>query len=789
MDVGVFIDKLKRLEEDAANLDKVKKHLLELDEFLKTDTINTTYKFTYGLDTSYTATHGKITILEYLAYSYFLNYELANEVAKLAIAKGADPNIHSKQGESLVLVACARDNIKLANTFINGGADINVQYGINKLTPLMEIIVSKPTYPPQYYNDDTTPSYDTSEKISYMDIFLSSNKIDINLQNANGQDVFMYAIAVNKIVEAEFIHQSIYQYSLDYDYNKKDSSKDTVLFLAINAYNAKYHNTFFSNALISIIEVLIKEPAVDLEITDRNDDTPLFLACTYENPEVVELFFINSARLPKIDAVHKKYNQTALNKAVAKGNLGVVEVLLKNSASTEIPDIEGDTPLITAVDEGNIGIIRALLEAGASKDTKNKEGKSALDLAKESKSKEVQDLFDINVPLWKGSSRSDITRYDTLFEAPFEWSTCPICLDYVERSSGCMFIMDHDCAKTGHYYHRELYKKYVSQSPNTGEPMIEWCTVCGRITEFHKHYKLVSANSDKPNYAPTKPDLQRRIDEEHDNTAFYDNTNCIGFGGGGLEEKASRFRRLREYALELQDDISKKTHKAAMKELIEETWNAPFYKTKKVREILEQKKYNISASNFPEDVHSAPKEPVESPEGTDIPYTGNLPLELDSATHSCVIGISDHEGEELNPVYNFKHLDRGGLDHAELLICKDDLTDAIKDKVKQFGTSRFGKCWVESCNAVLHPAELENIIPPIIYEEYRKKFNKKMAHIGGSIRKKSTTRKKKYSTINVLHALDLSTITCLNPPVKRLTLKSKKSSKPKQRSKKLKTLK
>jgi hypothetical protein len=35
--------------------------------------------------------------------------------------------------------------------------------------------------------------------------------------------------------------------------------------------------------------------------------------------------------------------------------------------------------------------------------------------------------------------------------------SCPICLDFVERSDGCMFIMGHDCAKTGHHYNKELY--------------------------------------------------------------------------------------------------------------------------------------------------------------------------------------------------------------------------------------------------------------------------------------------------------------------------------------------
>lgn len=773
MKVEEFLDKLKDLRKKSNS----KKILGEVDALLSRDTINDKYTITTGFYSEYVSvSQKKMTLLEYLLYTNILDSDLLLEVLSMVIAKGGDPNIYNQDAQPLVVVACERHLIAVAKALIKGGADVNVQYGLNKLTPLMVITVSMPTYPNQYEEDDT-PNYDPREKFSYLDLFLSSDKLDINIKNENGQDAFMFAIANARPVEADYIFQSISQYELPYNFNAQDVNKDTVLFSAIKAFNLSPPNE--QETLCAIIEMLIRVPTLDLEITDQFDDTPLFLASSYNNPRIVELFFLEKSRYPKIDAVHKKTNQTALNKAVIKDNLGVVEVLLKNSANTEIPDIEGDTPLLSAVDGENIAIITALLEAGASKDTKNKEGVSALDLAKESKNREVQELFDINVPLWKGSSRSDIQKYDIFFEKPFEWSTCPVCLDYVERSSGCMFIMDHDCAKTGHYYHRELYNKYVSESPTTGTPMIEWCTVCGRITEFHKHFKLVSANSDKPDYAPIKPDLQQRLNVEHDNTAFYDNKNCIGFGGGGLEEKAARFRRLREYALELQDDVRKKTHKAAMKELIEETWNAPFYRTKKVKEVIEQKKYNISPSKFPTVVYNTPREDVATPTPTDIPYTGKLPIKLDAATHSCVIGTSDHEGDESNPVYNFQHLEQGGVDHTDLLICVDDLTDAIKDKNRDFGTLRFGKCWVESCNATLHPAELEHIVPDAVYKEYKKKFNKKMAAVGG---RRSATRKNKYSKISVMHPLDLSTITCLNPPVKRSTLKSKKSSQ--RRSKK-----
>jgi hypothetical protein len=74
---------------------------------------------------------------------------------------------------------------------------------------------------------------------------------------------------------------------------------------------------------------------------------------------------------------------------------------------------------------------------------------------------------------------------------------------------------------------------------------------------------------------------------------------CKGFGGGGYKEKLMRFRRMREYAAELQDQIDKKTFIEAADELIEETWNAPFMRTGQLNKMMHEKKFNIPNNAFP----------------------------------------------------------------------------------------------------------------------------------------------------------------------------------------------
>jgi hypothetical protein len=105
-----------------------------------------------------------------------------------------------------------------------------------------------------------------------------------------------------------------------------------------------------------------------------------------------------------------------------------------------------------------------------------------------------------------------------------------------------------------------------------------------------------------------------------------------------------------------------------------------------------------------------------------------------------------------------------GIDHNDVDICKNDLEEAIKYAVKEFHDERFGKCWFSQCQAILHPEEVKPHISELLYLDYKKKFNKKMAREGGN-RNTKNTRKNKNSSKNqsVLHKLDLSEVTCALP--------------------------
>jgi hypothetical protein len=496
-----------------------------------------------------------------------------------------------------------------------------------------------------------------------------------------------------------------------------------------------------------------------------NEDSDRFDLCIDNEANVNRLFTTN------FDGPGVKY--TPLSIAIYT-DIDYVESLIANGANVNYtyPKFEIDNITYNNLSilqeciykKYDIDIIKLLLDSGADKDHKETTtNKTALEIAKDKYNsdkeyyKKVIKLLGGELPekeLWKGFSRSDIEKFDIFFENPFDWSCCPICLEYIERSEACMF-MSHDCAKTGHYYHEDLYDYFMYSYGTTKK--VEWCTICGRITELHKHYKLTDAKNPSKEKAPLKPEIQERLDRG-DNQAFFDNANCMGFGGGGIEEKAARFRRLREYALELQEDVDKKQLDEVMKELIEEVWNAPLVRNRKIKKILADKKWNINVEHFPEDKRNSTRNnnnsnAANAANAANVPFNGRKPTIVDE---DCIVLREDEptNTRETNPKFHFNHETVGGIDHDGIYICQKDLAQSVQLKNAEFGLEDFGKCWFSPCKGILHPEELKGIIPEVIYSEYKKKFNKKMAKKGGGRTRKVKKEKQRGGNVkSMLHEL------------------------------------
>jgi hypothetical protein len=338
---------------------------------------------------------------------------------------------------------------------------------------------------------------------------------------------------------------------------------------------------------------------------------------------------------------------------------------------------------------GHLSVVRELCEKGADINATDQNGRNAEYMAAKEDIRAY--LFSLK-PKWKGLTQSDIGKLDTIFEEnAVNYSTCPVCLEYVERSEACMY-MKHDCSK-GPYYHSRLYEKYKSDG------LICWCTICSRISHGHRHYKLSNEGGEKPDLEKAGDPFAR---------------DCASQGGGGLEEKLSRFRRLREYALELEDDVDKKIKTEAMNELVEEVWNAPLRREKKLLgRIRDEKKWNIGSEKFRGNRVNAN---VNAP---NIPFTGELP---EKKTGRNNIMMNDDV-----PVLVYSHRQRNGSIEKHG-VGEETLEGFLKAAVKDFGLPTFGYCFMHpGCDAVLHPEEIKGHVPDDLYKEYKKKFNRKFA--------------------------------------------------------------
>jgi hypothetical protein len=298
---------------------------------------------------------------------------------------------------------------------------------------------------------------------------------------------------------------------------------------------------------------------------------------------------------------------------------------------------------------------------------------------------------------WKGFTQSDMTKLNSIFDTDQvvanNYALCPVCLQYVERSDGCMY-MKHRCSNF-HRYHHRLFDMYKN-----AEGMIGWCTICGRISSGHRHYELGAATSSEK--LPLRPETTGRP---------FDIDCVAGHGGGGLNEKMMRFRRFREYALVLQRKINVIQEQEAWNTLVEQTWNSPLQlHEEEINAIKAAKKFGNN-TNFPP--NSTAVEEEEATVYPDMPLIRLLPT----------MSEGPYPGYPGNvPLMTFHHKP----DHT---IPVEEVVDYIEEMAPSFAHEHFGDCiaWGDGCKETIHPIEIKDIVPADVYEVYRKNFNKKFA--------------------------------------------------------------
>lgn len=462
------------------------------------------------------------------------------------------------------------------------------------------------------------------------------------------------------------------------------------------------------------VRELLKDPRVDPSILINGEEQVLLAAAIKTgDPNLIKLLLLD----PRVDPTVN--HQFAIRKAVQLETLSTVQAVLQDPrVDPTVAPPNQPSAIQNACFAGNIDIITTLLE-----DPRVNTNPTIFEMAKNGKFHDrINQLilsFQQDTP-WEGFSKGDMEKFDSIFsEKANDYSCCPVCMRYVQREDGCMY-MSHNCyhepgADTVDEYWYNMYKN--------AESKIFWCTICGRICLGHRHYKL-GATKAKLELMPIQPDADPFA------------TDCTNEGGGGLREKMTRFTAFRELAYELQKEVGKIPRKKALEELVQEMWSAPISRLslRRAKNNLETKKFRLPANTFPNPVASnnAPNI-VRNAQNTEL-----LPT---VASGYNAISMTDDE-----KVIQFHHRQQDGEinDHEdpnEQRIGADSFQGYIQSNLSD-GIA--GPCWLKSCTAKIHPDEIKELVrlgnfPEDLYKRYKDAFNRLQRGGGHNILQEAKT--------------------------------------------------
>ncbi len=128
---------------------------------------------------------------------------------------------------------------------------------------------------------------------------------------------------------------------------------------------------------MKVVDVLLAQPALNLEAPASNGNTALMMAAFQHNGKAVDTLLARGAAVTQP-------GWTALHYAAAAGNDAIVRQLLQHGAAIDAPSPRASgsfTPLMMAAREGHDRTVQLLLQAGAATVVRNGEGLDAAQIA------------------------------------------------------------------------------------------------------------------------------------------------------------------------------------------------------------------------------------------------------------------------------------------------------------------------------------------------------------------------------------------------------------------------
>jgi len=202
---------------------------------------------------------------------------------------------------------------------------------------------------------------------------------DVNIKNDNGA-WFLFVAAVPHILIG---NRDANEYA-----NETNSIRIVNLLLEkgvdvniTDRYNNTALLTAVKNGKQGVVKLLLEKGA-DINKANNFGGTILMSAINYSEEEVIEILLAYDEEGVRVDVNARNYNgETALIRAVENGNSEIVTTLVQAGADMNIRDNYGNTPLIRASMIGKEYILEVLLDLGADVNAHNNAGDTALIMA------------------------------------------------------------------------------------------------------------------------------------------------------------------------------------------------------------------------------------------------------------------------------------------------------------------------------------------------------------------------------------------------------------------------
>lgn len=302
------------------------------------------------------------------------------DIAETLIKRGADINIKDAAENSLIHIVMREcEDTRAVDFFYKNKFDFNVKNKYGE-TPLFLMILNNKTAALKYFidkgadikaavsNNSTPLEAAISRGHETAAIYLVEKGADIKLKNENG------LTPLHKAAQYGLIDLMAVLISNNADCDSTSKYGSTPIFFAVE------------RGTLPAVELLIKAGA-NLNARDSSNTTPLMSAIFSDQFEIADYLMTKHPSTLSVLNINEK--NKLLIASAEKGNVEIIEKLIKNGADINAAGTSGDTALHSAVIRANLKAVNALIKSGADVNRRNNKGRTAFHYAAETGNQEI----------------------------------------------------------------------------------------------------------------------------------------------------------------------------------------------------------------------------------------------------------------------------------------------------------------------------------------------------------------------------------------------------------------